>query len=77
MSLRLCALLLTKIAIVVNFTHDCRGPSYMSSKESEDAIFLRQCTLLPTKFANVMNVTHESRGPSYLSTTESEDAMSL
>ena len=58
MSLRQFALLPTKFANVVNFTHDRWGPSYLSTTESEDAMSLRQCTLLPTKFANVMNFTH-------------------
>jgi hypothetical protein len=61
----------------MNFTDERRGPSYLSTTESEDAMSLRQCTLLPTKFANVMNLTHERRDPSYLSTRESEDTWSL
>ena len=61
----------------MNFTQEHRGPIYLSTTESEDAMSLRHCALLPTKFANVVNITHDCRGPTYLSTTESEDAMSL
>jgi hypothetical protein len=71
MSLRQCTLLPTKFSNVMNFTDERRGPSYLSTTESEDAMSLRQCTLLPTKFANVQNFTHVRRGPIYLSTTES------
>ena len=71
-----CILLLTKFAKVENFTQERRGPSYLTTTESEDAMSLRQCTLLPTKFANVIYFT-QSEGLIYLSTKESEDAMSL
>ena len=77
MSLRQCTLLLSNFANVMNFKHERRGPSYLSTTEAEDAISLRQCTLLTTKFANVMNFTYERRGPTFLSTTESEDSMSV